>query len=57
MPPSSTDVTDTDNKTSSTLFKLNLDQFTTFTSNNAANNFTVSLLNLFTPFSPQPCKK
>ena len=57
MPPSSTDVTDNNNKTSSVLFKLDLDQFTTSTSNNASNNSTISSLNLSTSPSSVPCKK
>ena len=42
MPSLFTDVTNDDNKTSSILFKLNLDQFTTSAGNNAANNSTIS---------------
>ena len=57
MPPSSTDITNDNNKTSFTLFKLNLDQFTISTNNNASSNSTASLLNLFTLSTPSPRKK
>ena len=57
MPPSSTDVTDDDNKTSFALSELNSDQFTISADNNASSNSTVSLLNLFTLSTPSPHKK
>jgi hypothetical protein len=57
MPPLSTNITDDDNKTSSIFFDLDSDQFIIFTSNDAPNNSTVSLLNLFTLPSPVPYKK
>ena len=57
MPPLSTDVTNDNNKTSSALFELNLDQFTVFADNNTFSNSTASLLNLSTLSIPPPYKK
>ena len=57
MPPLSTNITDNNSETFFILSKLNSDQFTTFASNNAFNNFTVSLLNPSTSPSSVPCKK
>ena len=57
MPPSSTDVIDDNNKTSSALSELDSDQFTVFTGNNPSSNSTVSLLNLSTLSIPPPHKK
>jgi hypothetical protein len=57
MPPSSTNITNDDNKTSSVLSDLDSDQFTISAGNNAPNNSTASLLNPSTSPSPVPCKK
>ena len=57
MPPSSTDVTNDDNKTSSVLSELNSDLFTVSANNNAPSDSTVSSLNLSTLPTPPPRKK
>jgi hypothetical protein len=57
MPLSFINVTDDDNKTSSVLSDLDLDQFIIFTGNNAPNDSTVSLLNPSTLPSSVFCKK
>ena len=57
MPPSSTDITDDDNETSSVLSKLDSDLFTIFTDNDISSNSTASLLNPFTLPTPPLCKK
>ena len=57
MPPSSTDVTNDDNETSSALSKLDSDQFTISADNDASSDSTASSLNLSTPSTPPPRKK
>ena len=57
MPPSSTDVTDDDNETSSALSELDSDQFTVSADNDASSDSTASSLNPSTPSTPPPRKK
>lgn len=57
MPPSSTDVTDDDNETSSSLSELDSDQFTVSAGNNDSSNSTASSSNPPTSPALLPRKK